>query len=360
MNLVGNKDIFRQLEIAIKSAAVENKSLPHTLLSGAAGCGKTSTAKFIAETSRCSFLQVPPESIQARNDMLRIREQLNSEGYDTFGDKVSQIKPTVVFMDEIHRLRMTGQEHLGLAMEEWIIPVGEKQVEINPHDKFGYDLKGRGRWCPRFTLIGATTNDGLLSKPFKDRFKLRFVFNTYSLRESIEIIKIHAKRLNKESIDRLDNKDIKKIMLTHTAVLEIAKRGRGVPRILVSLLERCRDMAISYSEEIVDELLAKSTFQLMNVDETGLTLTDINVMKALYENRENPIGLDNMAIIVNESRKTIMEAVEPYLIQRGLVSRAQRGRILTEKGRMYLIENSHIQGITKGYTDIPLTYERSI
>lgn len=360
MNLIGNRDIFKQLEIAIKSAIAENKSLPHTLLSGVAGCGKTSTAKFIAETSKCSFLQTPPESIQTRNDMLKIREQLNSIGYDTFGDKVSQISPTVIFIDEIHRLKMTGQEHLGLAMEEWTIPIGEKQAKTSPHDKFGYDLKGRGRWCPRFTLIGATTNDGLLSKPFKDRFKLRFIFNTYSLRESIEIIKVHAERLNKESMDRLDHKDIKKIMLTYAAVLEIAKRGRGVPRILVNLLERCRDVAISYGGEMVDELLAKSTFKLMNVDKTGLTPTDINIMKALYENRENPIGLDNISIIVNESRKTLMETIEPYLIQRGLITRAPRGRLLTEKGRMYLMENNHIQDTAKDYIDIPLTYERSI
>lgn len=360
MNLIGNENIFKQLGIAIKSAIAENKSLPHTLLSGAAGCGKTSTAKFVAETSGCSFLQVPPESIQIRNDILVVREQLNREGYNTFGDKVSQIRPTVIFIDEIHRLKVTGQEHLGLAMEEWTIPIGEKQAKTNSHDKFGHDLKGRGRWCPRFTLIGATTNDGLLSKPFKDRFKLRFVFSAYSLRESIEIIKVHAERLNKESIDRLDNRNIRKIMLTYAAVLEISKRGRGVPRTLVGLLERCRDMAISYGEEMVDELLAKSTFQLMNIDETGLTSTDINIMKALYENRENPIGLDNIAIIVNESQKVIMETVEPYLIQRNLISRAPRGRILTERGRMYLMEYNHIQDAAEDYIDIPLTYERSI
>lgn len=359
MKLIGNKHIFKQLEIAIESAITENNPLPHTLLSGAAGCGKTSTARFIAEMGGCGFLEISPENIQIRDDMLKIREQLDDEGYNDAGDKTAPIRPTIVFIDEIHRLKTTGQEHLGLAMEDWMIPVEEKQVEIDPYGKFGYNRKGKVRWCPQFTLIGATTNDGSLSKPFKDRFKLRFLFNTYNLEESIEIIKLHAKRLNDENAKRWDNQTSKRIMLSYNAVTEIAKRGRGVPRILVGLLERCRDMAISHGKELVDELIAKSTFMLMGIDEAGLTPVDIRIMKALYENKD-PIGVDNMSIIVNEPKKTITDTIEPYLIQRELISRASKGRTLTEKGRAYLIKNRHIEGNVKHYVDIPLSYERRI
>lgn len=360
MRLIGNKDIFRQLEVAVVSAQTENKSIPHILLSGAAGCGKTSIARFTAEIFGSDFIELVPESIQNRNDMLRIKRLLNSEGYNYIGDTVGQIRPTIVFVDEIHRLKATGQEHLGLAMENWAIPVEEKQVRVRLSDKFGFNLKDRVRWCPRFTLIGATTNDGLLSKPFKDRFKLRFLLNVYSLEESIEIIKVHARRLNEENMERTSAGGIRKIMLTYEAVKEIAKRGRGVPRILVALLERCRDMAISHNIDIIDGDMAIATFVLMGIDKSGLTQVDIKLMKSLYEN-EDPIGLDNLAIIINESKQTINDTIEPHLIQEGLISRAQRGRVLTSKGRMYLMENGLIKyDEGEDFIDIPATYKRRI
>jgi len=360
MKLIGNEAIFKQLEVSVASAQTENKSIPHTLLSGAAGCGKTSVARFIAETFGCDFVTISPESIQDANDMLRIKGLLNSKGYNSIGDIVGQIKPTIVFIDEVHRLKTTGQEHLGLAMENWAIPVEEKQVRVGLSSKFGYVLKGRIRWCPRFTLVGATTNDGLLSKPFRDRFKLRFLLNIYSLEDSIRIVIIHAGRLNEENAKRTATDRIKKIMLTRGAVGEIAKRGRGVPRILVALLERCRDMAISHDMDVIDESMAVATFMLLGIDESGLTQVDVKLMKSLYENQD-PVGLDNLAIIINESKQTIKDTIEPYLIQEGLIARAQRGRVLTSKGRRYLMENNLIEyDENEDFIDIPATYERRI
>lgn len=360
MKLIGNEDIFKQLEIAAASARTENKSIPHTLLSGAAGCGKTSIAKFMADIFGGDFIEITPESIQDRNDMLRIKRLLNREGYNYIGDIVNQIKPTVIFVDEIHRLKITGQEHLGLAMESWTIPVEEKQARVGLSGKFGHSLKGRVRWCPRFTLVGATTNDGLLSKPFKDRFKLRFLLNIYSLDESIEILRVHAIRLNEENTKRDAMDGTKRIMLTYEAVEEIAKRGRGVPRILVALLERCRDMAVSHGMDMVDKTMAIATFMLMGIDKSGFTKVDIKLMSSLYEN-EDPIGLDNLAIIINESKQTIKDTIEPHLIQERLISRAQRGRVLTSKGRRYLMENGLIEyDENEDFIDIPATYERRI
>jgi Holliday junction DNA helicase RuvB len=344
MKLIGNENIFLQLNIATKSAIIENRSLPHMLLTGAAGCGKTSTAKYIAKNSGADFLEIAHESINVRDDVLVLRDQLNMEGYEKrTGNKTEKICPTIVFIDEIHRLSSTGQEYLGIAMENWIIPVEKKQAKISYYGEFGLNREGRGRWCPRFTLIGATTNDGLLTKPFKDRFKLRFVFSTYTFEESKEIVASHAEEL--------------KITINEEAIIEIAKRGRGVPRVLVTLLERCRDTA-SYTNSIVDLVITQATFRLMGIDPNGLTPTDIRIMKSLHES-ENPIGLDNLSIITNESPKAISETIEPYLIQQGFITRGSRGRTLTDKGREYLEINKHIDSGVD-YVDIPLTYDRRI
>ena len=351
MKIIGNKDIMSQLAVAATSAMVENRSLPHTLLSGAAGCGKTSTARYIAERTGCDIIEMPPETIKSRDDMLRVREVLNVIGYDRIGNKIGKIKPSILFIDEIHRLHIRGQEHLGIAMESWIIPVDERQVKLGLTNKesaqFGTNMKGRGRWCPRFTVIGATTDDGLLSKPFKDRFKLKFIFSTYTIDDSAQIVKVHAERLG--------------INITDDAILSIAKRGRGVPRILVSLLERCRDTAVSAKNDIVNINVCKVCFMLMGIDSTGLTQTDIKILKTLYKS-EDPVGLDSLSIIVNESKKTISDTIEPYLVQREFILRSSRGRVITKTGREYLIKNGHIEDkdSDNDYIDIPLDYERSI
>jgi Holliday junction DNA helicase RuvB len=232
-------------------------------------------------------------------------------------------------------------------MEEWKIALDVSQTKAKPYDKFGMQAKERSRWCPLFTLMGATTNDGLLSKPFKDRFKLRFLFNTYSLEESIEIVKVHAKRLG--------------VNIDDGGAVEIAQRGRGVPRILVSLLERCKDFAISIDTRDITADNAKVTFSLMKVDSTGLNEVDIKILMALYEAKNQPLGIDNLAIVVNESKQAISETIEPYLIQRGLITRTSRGRTLTDVGKEYLILKGHVdEGDEEDWVDIPNDYVRRL
>jgi len=195
-------------------------------------------------------------------------------------------------------------------------------------------------------LIGATTNDGLLSKPFKDRFKLRFLFNTYTVEESVEIAKIHAERIG--------------IILDDGGAHEIAVRGRGVPRILVSLLERCRDFATSVFTKIIDADIAKVAFGMMKIDNTGLTSIDIKILTTLYESKE-PVGIDNLSILINESKQGISETIEPYLIQRGFITRTSRGRTLTSQGKEYLIMAGHIvEDGEEDWVDIPNNYIRRL
>lgn len=346
MTLVGNKEVWEQLLVAKYSALKDKRPLPHTLLSGAAGCGKTSTARELAAQSGSQFLVIAPESIKTRDDVLNIIQQLDHRGYDRYGvlKENAVINHPILFVDEVHRMPITGQEHLGIVMEEWAIPVDARKIKTNIFDQFDLDCKDRLRWCPKFTMIGATTNDGLLSKPFKDRFKMRFLFNTYTLEESIEIVKSHASRLN--------------ISIEDGAAKEIAKRGRGVPRIIVGLLERCRDFMRSIGYDTLNTETTRASFLLFKIDDIGMTDIDVKILKALY-NSNAPLGLDNLSVIVNESKQTIEETIEPYLIQQGFILRASRGRTITDNGKMYLIRGGYIEaGIDEAddWVDIPTDY----
>lgn len=343
MKLIGNLDILKQIAIALESAIERTKALPHTLLTGAAGCGKTSTARYITELTGWKFMSIACDSIKTRSDVLALIKKLDHTGYNKTSHRIegSLIKPTIVFMDEIHNISLPAQEHLGILMEEWYISMTPKEAHLLEIGVIRADDSNEGLlcWAPQFTLIGATTNDGKLSKPFRDRFKLRFVFTPYSLDESVQIVFLHAEYL--------------KINIDYFGALEIAKRGRGIPRILVSLLERCRDASITMREQVITKEAAVVAFYYMGIDSSGLTKTDINLLKALYD-VSAPVGLDNLATILNESSKVISETIEPYLIQRGLTLRAPKGRTISDKGRRYLIDSGYIKQASE-YTKFAIT-----
>lgn len=346
MKLVGNIDILSQINIAIRSAYEQNRSIPHMLFSGAAGCGKTSTARHVADITDCKFITISRDTIKERSDILLLVEGLDRTGYNEYGRKTDRVKPSIVFIDEIHGLSLSGQEHLGVLMEEWYVPVTEKEIKRDPMGKFKASIEDKVRWSPAFTLIGATTNDGKLSKPFRDRFKMRSIFTPYNFEESQQIAFVHAERL--------------KVKITSGAAEEIAKRGRGVPRVIVGLLERCRDMAIAFGRESIDKAVTIVTFNELKVDETGLNSVDVKILKSLHEINE-PVGLDNLAVRLNESTKVLSETIEPYLIQRGFIIRGSRGRCITEKGRRYLYEKGHLKvKQTTNYVDIPRNFDRGL
>lgn len=308
MEIIGNDDTQQQMYVASESARHENRSIPHMIFAGAAGCGKTTMAKRLAQITSADFVRLLPDSIKKMSDVYNLFEGLSHTNYDTKGNRTGEIKPAIVFIDEIHNLKILPQEWLGVAMENFALE--------------GKD--GKYYWLPYFTLVGATTNDGLLSKPFLDRFKMRFIFKPYSFEESVQIVVAHAVRLS--------------LAIMMDSAEAIAQRGRGVPRILVGYLERCRDTAIVRGSQMITKDIVEDTFDLLGVDDTGLRETELRIMKALYE-AKMPIGVENLSVIANEVPKTIVTAIEPYLIQRGLLLRSGQGRILTDKGRKYLEEN---------------------
>lgn len=334
MRIIGNEETLSQIKISAESARRRNKSFPHMLLSGAAGCGKTTTARLVAHQLGSDFINLSYDAIKKRSDLIPFIHQLSTIGYDKYGVKEGQISPTVVFIDEIHGLGMVAQEQLGILMEEFKISAPANEIRNgSPHNMDIKGIQSIGKesaemWSPEFTLIGATTNDGKLSKPFRDRFKLRFIFEPYPIDQAQEIVKVHARRLG--------------IIIEDKAAYEIAKRGRGIPRILVRLLERCQDVAVVSGVDDISYEISRNAFYKLGIDSNGLTRTDIALLKALEEIGE-PVGLENLAVRLNESQKVLSETVEPYLIQEGYIVRLSKGRKITQKGVEYLSENGHTE-----------------
>lgn len=316
MEFIGNTEIKRQIAIATSSCRNRNVALPHMLFSGAAGCGKTTLAKNTSGWLGTEFISVLPQALKSMKDVLGLFKRLSHENYDPKGNRVGIIKPSVVFIDEIHNLKpLEVQEWLGIAMENF---------ELESENS------GKYIWLPYFTLVGATTDDGKLSKPFRDRFKLRFVFETYSSIEAAKIVLSHAERLG--------------INIDTPAAQAIAKRGRGIPRILVGYLERARDIACVCKMDTITTDIVAETFKVLGVDDLGLTETELKILKTLYDVKE-PVGLDNLSIVVNEAPKTILSSIEPFLIQRGFVIRTGRGRTITEAGVKHLEKSGHFEDL---------------
>ncbi len=325
--IIGHDNTKKQLNVSIHAANIRNMALPHMLFSGAAGCGKTTLARYIAEVVKIPFLSVAPEELNNYENVLKVLDRLNHENYDNMGNRIGRIKPTVLFLDEVHNLPLKGQEILGLVMERFMI-------ESNKPDKYF--------WVPFFTVVGATTLAGKLSKPFRDRFKLVFNFQPYEISEMFSIVSYHVTRLG--------------IQAEPSAIEEIAKRSRGTPRIAVGFVERIRDKMLSIGAKIATSQLVQNTFEELGIDEAGFTTLELRILKILFETGM-PVGLDNLSIILQEDSKSIRDFAEPFLIRKGLILVSGKGRIITEKGIQYLKTSGKTDRFIK--KEIDFNYERA-
>lgn len=305
MRLIGNEYTKKLLAIAANAALKRNKAMPHTLFSGAPGCGKTTMARELARVNRLNFLSVVPNDLKDYNSVIRVLDQLSHEGYDPMGNRIGLIRPTILFLDEVHNLPLKGQELLGLAMERFIIESGQPNKFI---------------WVPYFTLVGATTLSGKLSKPFRDRFKLTFTFQPYEMKEMVEIVKMHCAAIS--------------VATSQEGYLSIARRSRGTPRVAVGFIESVRDRITANGDiyarpETIDEV-----FSDLGIDDEGLTAGERRVLQALLETG-GPVSLDNLSIITEEDPRTLRGSTEPFLIKKGLIAVSGKGRLLTPKGVDY-------------------------
>ena len=299
---IGQSVIKESIKIAIEASKKRGEPLDHILFSGPPGLGKTTLAHIIANEMGVSIKSTSGPILEKPGDLAAILTSLKR------GD--------VLFIDEIHRMNSIIEEVLYPAMEDMEIDVmiGEgasaRSIKLN---------------LEHFTLIGATTKIGLLSSPLRDRFGITFRLNHYTVDELVEVVHRSA--------------SILRIPITRDGTIEIAKRGRGTPRIVNRLLRRARDFAVVRADGTINQDVADDALTMLGIDKLGLDELDRRILTVIADDFEGgPVGLKTIAISVGEEVRTIEDVYEPYLIQVGFIQRTPQGRKTTLAGKEHLIK----------------------
>ena len=299
-DFIGQKQVRENLKIFIAAAKGRGEALDHVLLHGPPGLGKTTMAQIVAREMGVGFRATSGPVIQKAGDLAA--QLTNLQPHD------------VLFIDEIHRLNPAIEEVLYPAMEDFQLDlmIGEgpaaRSVRIE---------------LPSFTLVGATTRSGLMTRPLGERFgiPLRMVFYTPA---ELETIVQRAAR-------------VLKMPLAPDGSAEIAKRSRGTPRVANRLLRRVRDFAAVAGDAGVDARVADAALTRLEVDGRGLDAMDRRYLACIAENYGGgPVGAETLAAALAEQRDVIEDVIEPYLMQLGLLMRTPRGRLLSEGGYRHL------------------------
>ena len=297
---VGQPQLVENLKVAIEAAKRRAEPLEHILLSGPQGLGKTTLAYIITHEMETKITATSGPAIERAGDLIGILTNLGE------GD--------VLFIDEIHRLSKVVEEFLYPAMEQFQI---DFVIDKGPYAKtIKFNLK-------RFTLIGATTRSGLLTAPMRARFGLCYHLNFYVPSDLVQILERSARLLGVE--------------IDSQGASEIARRSRGTPRVANRLLRRVRD----YSQVKGDGRIAKAVAQVAldaeRIDSLGLDEVDRRALKVILEQYNGgPVGLEALAATLNEETDTLVDVVEPYLLQAGLLRRTPRGREATRAASDHL------------------------
>ncbi|HEY1625045.1 MAG TPA: Holliday junction branch migration DNA helicase RuvB [Streptosporangiaceae bacterium] len=299
-DFTGQARVREQLSLLLQSALRRGRAPDHVLLSGPPGLGKTTMAMIIAAELGVPLRQTSGPAIERSGDLASLLSQL-SEG-------------EVLFIDEIHRLARPAEEMLYLAMEDFRVDV----------------IVGKGPGATAipleiapFTLVGATTREGLLPAPLRDRFGFPARLDFYQPAELEQIIRRSAGLLG--------------VTITDDAAVELSLRSRGTPRIANRLLRRVRDYAEVRADGVVTRELTNIALELYEVDEHGLDRLDRGVLDALVRRfGGGPVGLSTLAVAVGEEAETVEVVAEPFLVRCGLLARTPRGRVATAAGWAHL------------------------
>jgi len=291
---IGQSRLKEVLGIAIEAARQRGEAMDHVLLCGPPGLGKTTLAGIIAAELGVPFEQTAGPILQKKLDLTGILSHIRAR--------------QVFFIDEIHRLLPDVEEMLYAALEDFRVDI---VIGAGP------GARTHSLPIPRFTAVGATTRQGLISGPLRGRFGLVLRLNHYTVEELKQIV-LRSARLLEVGIDE-------------AGADEIARRSRGTPRIANRLLRRVRDYAQVRAEGVINEEVARTALDLLEVDRFGLDETDQKIMLTILEKYAGgPVGLNTIAASIDEEPDTIEEVYEPYLIQLGFLDRTPRGRVATE------------------------------
>jgi Holliday junction DNA helicase RuvB len=298
-DFTGQTKLKENLAIAIAAAKQRGEAMDHVLLYGPPGLGKTTLAAIIAEELGVEFEQTAGPILQKKLDLTGVLSNIRER--------------QVFFIDEIHRLLPDVEEMLYSAIEDFRVDI---LVGAGP------GARTHSLSIPRFTAIGATTRQGLVSAPLRGRFGLVLRLNHYGVDELKQIVKRSARLL---SVDMDDE-----------GAAEIARRSRGTPRISNRLLRRVRDYAQVRADGRVTRQTAETALDLLEVDRFGLDEIDQKIMLTVLKNYGGgPVGLNTIGASIGEEPETIEEVYEPYLIQLGFLHRTPRGRVATESAFDY-------------------------
>ena len=299
-DFIGQDLIKSNLKTFIDSSVKSKKNLDHIILYGPPGLGKTTLANIISYEKNVNIHATSGPAFSKKGDLVTLLSNLG--------------KGDILFIDEIHRLSPVIEETLYPAMEDfkcdYVIGSGPSarvmQISIE-----------------KFTLIGATTRLGLISRPLRDRFGIPLQLDFYKPDALKKIIQNNSLKFGYD--------------ICEEATLEIAKRSRGTPRIAIRLLKRILDFAIVKDMQLVDLKLVSDSLDLMRIDSAGLDEMDRKYLGCINNNYSGgPVGIDTLSAALLEQRDIIEDVIEPYLMQKGFVQRTPRGRIITKKGTDHL------------------------